>query len=113
MLTVSGGVTVKLTYTEIVEGFTGREYDDANAVELTTGNYIIGKDIPAGIYNLDFVSGAGYVSSDNMFTGGIAEFIGEDDGSGLYSKTFANLLLEKDVQFSIDDAVTIRLTPAK
>lgn len=42
-------------------------------IDLTAGNYTIGTDIPAGIYNLTAESGSGNVRGSNTINGGINE----------------------------------------
>lgn len=112
-LNISGGVTVKLVYTNISGRYTGREFDDANKVKLTNGNYVVGVDLPEGIYNLKVLSGNGNVSSSNILDGGINEMVGVDESSGFYIQTFHNLLLDENVELSISGGVTIQLTPQK
>ncbi len=113
VLSISGGVTVKLVYTKVSGRYTGREFDEANKIELTNGNYVAGDDFPEGIYNMKATSGNGNVSSSNILDGGINEMVGVDDSSGFYIQTFQNLLLDENVELNISGGVTIELTPMK
>lgn len=113
VLCISSRVTIKLIYTNITGGYTGREYNEAKAVELTSGNYVAGVDFPAGLYNVEAVSGAGNISSSNLIDGGINEMIGVEDGSGLYIQTFKNLELGDTVELVISSGVKVRLIPEK
>jgi hypothetical protein len=110
-LNVSGGVTIKLLYTNITRKHSGRNYNEEKAFELSSGNYVAGVDFPAGTYNMEAVKGQGNVSSSNIFDGGINEMVGEKDQSGLYIQTFQNLQLTDQVELSISGGVTIRLIP--
>lgn len=77
-------------------------------VDLSAGNYIGGKDIPVGTYNVTAVSGTGNVSSSNMYSGGLNEIMGvENDG---YSQlSFNGLKMDKDVVLSVSSSVVIHL----
>lgn len=113
VLSIDGGVVIKLNYSMIKSNFTGREYDVSDSFHLSEGNYVSGVDFPAGIYNLDFVSGSGTIASSNLLSGGINEIIGTEDGSGFYSQSFDNLELVDHVELSIAGDVMIKLTPQK
>lgn len=59
-------LVVKLDYSEVTSDVTGRSYDEDAGVELSAGNYVVGKDLTPGVYCIKFISGdAGYVSSDS------------------------------------------------
>ena len=49
---------------------------EAYEVELSAGHYVVGVDIPAGIYDITAIKGTGNVSSSNMFDGGINQVMG-------------------------------------
>lgn len=85
------------------------EVSEPYTVQLTSGNYTAGIDIPIGKYNITAISGKGNVSSSNLYNGGINAMMGIDDGSGLYEATFNNLDLSKDVILTISGGVTIEL----
>ena len=86
---------------------------EAYSVQLTSGNYTAGIDIPIGVYNVTAVSGSGNVSSSNMYEGGINSAMGAedvDDPYDMYEQTFSNLDMAKDVVLSVSGGVTIELT---
>jgi len=111
ILTVGGTVTIKLNYTSIETSFVGRTYDESKAIDLSTGNYEAGVDFEAGVYKVVAISGTGNLSSDNMFSGGVNEMFGIDDGYGFYSKEFYNVDLPSGTQLSVSGGVKIKLIP--
>ena len=111
-LSVSGTQVVQLDYTAIDVPASGREYDEAAAFELTSGNYISGEEIESGFYNIIAVSGTGNLSSSNMFDGGLNEMFGIDDGTGFYAEEFHNISLSEGVELTVS-GLTIRMIPAK
>lgn len=74
-------------------------------LELSSGNYTTGIDIPAGKYDIVAVSGNGNVSSDNMYSGGINAMLGVDDSLGLFEKEYKNIKLPKDTTLHISGVV--------
>ncbi len=112
VLHVGGSVTIQLSYSSIESGFSGRTYDDVNAITLTTGNYEAGIDFPAGVYKAVAVSGTGNLSSDNMFDGGLNEMFGIDNGYGWYIDEFTNVDLPEGTELSVGGGVTVKLIPA-
>ena len=112
-LKVTSNLVVKLTYTNIEAGFTGRTYDEDNAIELTSGNYTAGTDFPAGIYTINAVSGSGNINSSNMFSGGLNEVFGVDTSSSIYTDQFINVELDDGVTLTVSGGLTVKLTPAK
>lgn len=77
--------------------------------DLSSGNYTAGIDFPAGIYDIEAISGLGNVSSSNMFSGGINDMMGIDDGSGLYQKKYSNIKLTKGVVLNVSGGVVIHI----
>lgn len=112
-LNVSGRLKIKLTYNELKSGYTGRTYDESAAITLGSGNYTVGSDLKEGTYKVVAVSGNGNIYSSNLFSGGINEVFGIDDGSGYYNKEFVNLQLEKDVTIEIKGNLKVKFIPAK
>ncbi len=92
-----------------------------NELELSTGEYIIGEDIPAGKYNLKGISGYGFVyvyknekeyTNDsypdnliNMCGGETVETL-----SNMYSETYSNLNLKSKQYLVIKGAIKIQFT---
>ncbi|MEA4965418.1 MAG: hypothetical protein VB055_06325 [Oscillospiraceae bacterium] len=112
-ITTNGLLVIKLTYTSVDSDFTGREYDDSKAIELTNGNYTAGSDFESGVYKITAVSGSGNISSDNMFDGGVNEMFGVDDGSGFYNNQILNAEFPSGCAFTISGGVTVKLVPEK
>lgn len=83
--------------------------DDAQTIDLTSGNYTSGTDFPAGTYNVVATSGTGNVSSDNLFDGGINEVMGTD-GSAYTVESFNNVVLDEGVILTVSN-VSIQLVP--
>lgn len=108
-LSVSGGLKIKLTYTSITSDFEPRVYDESKAITLSNGNYDIGIDIPAGVYNLFVVNGNGNISTSNLFSGGINEMIGTNNE--YYISEFHNLELKEKETLEISNGVTIKFIP--
>lgn len=75
---------------------------------IGAGNYIAGKDIPVGTYNLTAVSGSGNVSSTNMYSGGLNEVMGTSDPS-IDNASFNGAKLDKDVRLTIGGTVSVKI----
>ena len=112
ILKIGGSVKIQLNYSTIESGFAGRVYDEANAIELSSGNYEAGVDFEAGVYKIVAISGTGNLSSDNMFEGGLNEMFGIDDGYGFYIGEFLNVDLPAGTELSLSGGVRIKLIPA-
>ena len=81
-------------------------------MDLGSGNYIVGIDIPAGRYNITAVSGSGNVSSDNMYSGGINAMMGTEEANAdydLYEQEYKNISLPNGVRLSISGGVVVNL----
>lgn len=74
--------------------------------EFADGNYICGIHFPAGKYDVEAVSGSGYVRSSNFLDGGISAAMGtkEDDVS-----EFKNAKFEKNDILSVAFGLTVRI----
>lgn len=83
--------------------------DDAQTIDLSSGNYTAGTDVPVGIYNVIATGSAGNVSSDNVFDGGINEIMG-NDGSDYSISSFSNLVLDENTVLSIS-GTSVQLVP--
>jgi hypothetical protein len=83
-------------------------------LELSNGNYTSGIDFPAGKYDIEAISGAGNVSSSNMYNGGINATMGTKDankaiGSDLYEQKYSNIDLPDGIILYIS-GVTVKIT---
>ncbi|MCI1965857.1 MAG: hypothetical protein LKJ17_06975 [Oscillospiraceae bacterium] len=112
VLTISN-VTVKIVSKDEVdaENLKKRENTATKSVTLSSGNYIAGEDLEAGIYNITAVKGSGNVSSDNMYSGGLNAIMGTT-ADDMYQKEFKNIVLDNGVQLTIS-GVTVKLEPSK
>lgn len=110
-LTVQGPLTIKITFTAIDEGYTGRQYSESAAITLSSGNYEAGTDFDAGTYSIVLVSGYGNISSSNMFDTGINEVFGAHDGI-LSIQEMQNVTLPKKTELSISGGLVVKLIPA-
>lgn len=76
---------------------------------------VVGPDLPAGVYDLELVSGQGSVDVD-IYTedGELSEtknlYLGENNTDG---KDYKNLVLPKNAQITLDDNMELRLTPSE
>lgn len=86
---------------------------EAYSVQLTSGNYTVGIDIPIGTYNVTVIKGKGYVYSTSYDEGSINANMGIDDGSGTYEDSFQNLILKEDQRLTIEGPLTIEITSEK
>lgn len=85
----------------------------ATEYTLTAGNYTAGVDIPAGRCNATAVSGSGNLSSSNMFTGGVNEMFGIDDGDGFYTDSFTGISLPEGTVLCLNNDLTVKFTYTK
>jgi hypothetical protein len=118
VLSISGGVTIEITSDAASSApLKHRVQPNTKTIDLGNGNFIAGKDFPAGTYDVIAVSGSGNVSSDNMFSGGINAVMGTKDansglGTNLYEQAYKNVDLPDGTTITID-AVKIQLVPSK
>jgi len=113
-LFLSSDLKIKLTYTKLENGFSGRKYDESRAITLSNGNYIAGEDFESGTYNIVVVSGNGTISTSNLYDDGVNDFFGIDDDWGLYTEQFLNLEIPENVEISVSSTIgqlTVKLIP--
>lgn len=107
------GVQVQLDYSKITSDVTGRTYDESAALELGPGNYVVGTDIPAGRYNVRYISGdGGFISSDRYDGDCIAS--GNMDGdpdTGDYTDLISNVVLEDGETIEVTSGLTVSFIP--
>ena len=113
-LTISG-VTVRLT-SDAASGdpLTPRNQEITETVDLGNGNFVAGEDFPAGVYNIVAVSGAGNVSSDNMYSGGLNAMMGTEEENQLMDmceQEYKNIDLPDGTTLTIS-GVQIQLVPS-
>lgn len=78
---------------------------------LSTGKYIVGTDIAAGLYNLEVESGTGLLTGD-LKDGYLSEMMGIMEGyEEYYSKTYKNLRLYNGDSLEITSGVSITFIP--
>ncbi|XCP84503.1 hypothetical protein ABXS75_15805 [Roseburia hominis] len=77
-------------------------------LDLRAGNYIAGKDIPVGTYNLTATAGSGNVSSSNMYNGGLNEVMGVEN-DGFSQQSFNGLKMEEGVVLTLGSTVVIHM----
>ncbi len=78
-------------------------------LELTSGNYTAGIDIPAGKYDIEALKGNGNVMSTNMYNGGINAILGYPS-NGLNEQLYENVKLPKDTVLTIAGGVVVKIT---
>ena len=102
------GVTVRLT----CDAASGAPLTPRN--QVITENFVAGEDFPAGVYNIVAVSGAGNVSSDNMFNGGLNAMMGTEEENqimDMYEQEYKNIDLPDGTTLTIS-GVQIQLVPS-
>ena len=109
------GVTVRLT-SDAASGvpLTPRNQEITETVDLGNGNFVAGEDFPAGVYNIVAVSGAGNVSSDNMYSGGLNAMMGTEEENQLmdmYEQEYKNIDLPDGTTLTIS-GVQVQLVPS-
>lgn len=78
---------------------------------LSTGKYIVGTDIAAGLYNLEVESGTGLLTGD-LKDGYLSEMMGIMEGyDEYYSETYKNLRLYNGDSLEITSGVSITFIP--
>lgn len=78
-------------------------------VDLASGNYTAGKDIPVGTYNITATGGSGNVSSSNMYSGGLNEIMAYPAEDGYSVDAFNGLKMEDGVTLTLSGGVTLHL----
>ncbi len=111
-LTVSGNLKIRLFFTAVKSGYTGRNYDETDAVTLGGGKYTAGTDFSPGTFKVTAESGSGTVLSSNSLGNGINEILGKDDGSSTFSDSFLNVDLPVGTELTISEGLTVKLIPA-
>lgn len=111
------GVTISISSEDAsTKALTPRNQDLADTVELGNGNFVAGTDFPAGVYDIEAISGGGNVSSDNAYGGGINAVLGTSDmntnGLDMYEQIYKNIQLTDGVTLAIS-GVKVSLTPSK
>ena len=77
--------------------------------ELKAGYYYAGIDIPAGKFDATALSGAGNLSSSNMFNGGVNEMFGIDTDSDWYIDSYKGIKLPEGEYLNISSNLTVKL----
>lgn len=107
------GVQIRIEYTRILSDAPGRVYDESKCFELSAGNYIVGQDIGAGRYNIEYVSGGGgFVASDRE--DGESILVSDIDGdpdSDTYVDTVSNAILVEGEEITVTSGLTLRFIP--
>lgn len=112
VLTISG-VTIKIASKENVDAtnLKKRVNTATKEVALSAGNFVSGKDFPAGIYDIVATKGSGNVSTDNMYDGGL-NVVMSTKADDMYVSEFKNTVLDQGVTLTIS-GVTVKLVPSK
>jgi len=87
-----------------------QERIEANTKTLSTGEYTVGKNIEAGTYNCEAISGNGnFIVYGNYGSLKVNEMFGTN--GQFYTKTFNNLELEDGDTISVTSGLKIKFTP--
>jgi hypothetical protein len=78
----------------------------SNEHTLSTGNYVVGEDIPAGKYDISLVSGSGHCSIDSSKS--IREFFGTDGSYRI--QEYKNCTLKDKDTIDISGNLTLKFT---
>ena len=107
------GVQISITYSKVTSTTTGRIYDETKSIELTPGNYLVGKDIPAGMYNVRYVSGDGGFVSSSRDEGDfiISSNMDGDSSTGEYVDFVSNILLVDGEEFEVTSGLVVSFIP--
>lgn len=107
------GVQIRIDYSVINSDIKGRQYDESKAIELSPGNYIVGKDIDAGRYNVQYVSGEGGFVSSERIEGEciISSNMDGDPETDEYVDFISNALLVDGEEFNITTGLTLLFIP--
>lgn len=109
------GVQIKITYSVVSSDVIGRVYDNENAIELSAGNYEVGKDLVPGRYNVKYVSGEGGYVSSNRSEGEciLSSNIDGDSKTDEYVDCVSNVLLEQGEVIEVTSGLTVLFVPEK
>ncbi|MEG1620138.1 MAG: hypothetical protein RR335_11370 [Eubacterium sp.] len=80
------------------------------SIEVSSGNYVFGKDIPPGTYDIEAIQGYGTISSSG--TMGINGSFSADmnDGDQGFMATFKNATFNKGEMMRVNGSLVVRLT---
>lgn len=102
-------VTVELASVDDVDPTLEKRTNPATQeYTFSSGNYVVGKDIDAGIYTLTPQKGNGNVISDD----GVLNAIMGTDDDDMYQKEFKNVPLADGTKLTIT-GITVKLAPSK
>lgn len=107
---VSNTGVIELNYSSITGAPKGREYE-TDPIMLSSGRYVVGQDIEAGVYNVEVVSGQGNFMAGNFMEGGANEVMGLETEAA--TKFFKNLILHNDDEITITLTLQVNLFKAK
>lgn len=109
------GVQVTIKYNSISAEANPRTYDKDAGIILKPGYYVVGKDISAGRYCIEYVSGeGGYVSSDR--TEGeciVSHNMDGDPKTGEYVDYVSNVILVNGETIEVTDGLKVMFIPEK
>lgn len=108
-LELSQSLNVKITTQEAnLTKMTGYDNPATEEKELSPGNYVVGQDIPVGVYDLSIVSGTANVTLDDYsFTAMLTDNAALAESTGT---SYKNLELEEGRTVQVTSG-TVKLTP--
>lgn len=110
VLSISG-VTLQITSKDASGVALKKRLQTITKVEqFSDGNYVAGKDFPAGTYNLTAIKGSGNVSDDDVSN--LLDAIMGTENNGMNLQNYKNVDFESGTKLTIS-GVTISLTPSK
>lgn len=112
VFTVASTAVVKLSSDGVDTNSLNVRTPSGTEIELSSGNFIAGKDFEPGVYTITCVSGSGNVSSDNMYDGGLNEIMSVDTSNGFGITTFNNAVFDEGAELKVSGC-TIKLSPSK
>lgn len=108
-------VQVKISYSKVTKKATGRYYNAGAGIKLRPGKYKVGTHIPAGRYNVKYISGEGGCITTNRWEGScVCECnMDGDPKTGDYTDFFSNVVLKNNEVFEVSDGLTVMFIPER
>ena len=111
------GLKVKIKYKKVLSDYSGRSYKQNGGYTLSSGNFVVGEDIPSGRYNVKHISGScgtvttnsKYAVSNNPYS--VNANMGNDPDEASYFNFVSNVVLVDGEIISVSSGMKVLFIP--